>query len=31
MMMVGTGEERFAFGLDLIIRGLSSLAAGPSR
>jgi AcrR family transcriptional regulator len=31
MMMVGTGEERFAFGLDLIIRGLSSLAAGPPR
>jgi Tetracyclin repressor-like, C-terminal domain len=31
MMMVGTGEERFAFGLDIIIRGLSSLAAGPSR
>ena len=30
LMMTGDGNERFAFGLDLIIGGLSSLVAGPS-
>lgn len=30
MMTTGDGEERFAFGLDLIIRGLASQAGAPS-
>lgn len=30
LMMAGNGDERFAFGLDLILRGLSSLSTAPS-